>query len=350
MISVRINYMDLTKEDNMKKKSAKRLCTIFLAMSMLLASVLATGCSSKDPVEAYPDQDIRIIVAFNPGGQTDLISRKLAEIIEKEDILPVSIVTVNMAGGNTADAINATLQADPDDYTFFMHHSNLVTNYIMGNLETKYDEMDMLGGIMDQPFGIVKRSDDDRFADVFELVEYIKAHPGELTCGFPGYASPGHFALLQFLAANGISGMVQEVPYAGGAEAIEAHLGGHTDLRATNMGDSARYVASGDIEFLCMISQDVNPDYPDVPTLKDLGSDMEGLVLHTGLFAPKGIPEEIKTKFMDAIHKAMETEEFAQFTAEMCNTMAPTDAETFKALYDNDLATLEELAKTLTQQ
>lgn len=325
----------------------KKSLVVLLVLVVAITAVFAQGSKEVD-LSTYPKKDIRIIVAFNPGGQTDLISRKISEIVERQNLANGrTIVTVNMAGGNTADAINATMEAPLDGYTFFMHHSNLVTNYVMGNLSVKYDEMELCGGIVDQGFGIVKRVNDSRWANVEELVAYVKGHPGEVTCGFPGFASPGHFALLQFAAAAGISGMIKEVPYGGGAETIKAHLGGEIDLRATNMGDSARYIASGDIEFLCMVSQDTNKDYPTIPTLKIFGSDMEGLQLHTGLFAPKGTPKEIIEKFMSIIHTACETKEFKEFAAGMRNTIALRNGEEFKAIYDIDFINISDIAKTL---
>jgi tripartite-type tricarboxylate transporter receptor subunit TctC len=325
----------------------KKVLVGLLVLIVAISAVFAQGSKEID-LSKYPERDIRVIVAFNPGGQTDLISRKIAEIVDKYNLANgKTIVTVNMPGGNTLDAINATMEADLDGYTFFMHHSNLVTNYVMGNLSVRYDEMELGGGIVDQGFGIVKRSNDNRWANVQELVEYVKKHPGEVTCGFPGFASPGHFALLQFAEAAGIAGMIKEVPYGGGAEAIKAHLGGEVDLRATNMGDSARYVASGDIEFLCMVSQDPNKDYPTVPTLKSFGSDMEGLQLHTGIFAPKGTPKEIVEKFMSIVHTACDTTEFKEFAAGMRNTIALRNGEEFKAVYDIDLKNITEIAKTL---
>lgn len=320
---------------------------VFILISLIvIASTFANGATETD-YSKYPEKDIRIIVAYNPGGQTDLISRKIAEIVDTNKLANVSLVTVNMAGGNTLDAINATMEADPDGYTFFMHHSNLVTNYIMGNLPIKYDKMELCGGIVDQGFAIVKRADDNRWSNVEELIAYVKEHPGELTCGFPGFASPGHFALLQFEQAAGILGMIKEVPYGGGAEAIKAHLGGETDLRATNMGDSTRYVRSGDIVYLCMVSQNPNPDFPEVPTLKNIGSTMEGLQLHTGIFAPKGTPKEVCDRFMDIVKAACATPEFKEFAAGMCNTVANYSSEEFKSIYDTDLVNLTEIAKTL---
>jgi len=319
---------------------------LFLVMGLLAAAV-AFGGGQKDAVAAYPEKEIRVIVAFAPGGQTDLISRKLAEIMGKNKIMSQPLLTVNMPGGNTADAVNAVKGAKPDGYTFLLHHTNLVTNNIMGNLSTKYDEFDLVGGIVEQPFGIVARSNDDRWKDASDFIKDAKAHPGTISVGFPGFASPGHFALLQLLAANNALGTVKEVPYSGGAATIAAHLGGHVDLRSTNMGDSARFVKSGEIKFLGMIMAKRNPNYPDVMCLADMGAKGEGLILRTGFFAPKGTPDAIKTKFMGLIKQALETPDFKAFSDEMSNTIVLSDSATFKKAYDEDYATITELSKGL---
>ncbi len=298
----------------------------------------------------YPTQDIRVIVAFSTGGQTDLISRKIAEIIQKKSLLNASVITVNMPGGNTADAAEALCDADPDGYTFYMHHTGMITNHVMGTLNVGYSDMKLCGGIVDQGFAIVARADDDRFSNGEELVEYLKAHPGELSVAFPGYASAGHFALLSFLKSTDLLGSVVEVPYGGGAEAISAHLSGETDLRATNMGDSARYVASGDIKYLCMISREKNKMYPEIQTLADLGSEDMGFQLHTAIFAPKDTPDEITEKFMSAVRTACEDEEFAEFLSNNGLSLAITDADEIKAIYDQDNQSILDMSKLLSEK
>lgn len=323
---------------------SKKLIPLLLCLAL---GTLVYAAGQKDPVAAYPEKEIRIIVAFAPGGQTDLISRKLADILPKNKIMDKALLTVNMPGGNTADAVNATKGAKPDGYTFFLHHTNIITNNIMGNLSTKYDEFDLVGGIVEQPFGLVARTKDDRWKNAVDFIKDAKANPGKISVGFPGFASPGHFALLQLLAANNALGTVKEVPYNGGAAAIAAHLGGHVDLRATNMGDSARFVKSGEIRFLGMVSAKRNPNYPDVMSLEDMGVKGDGLILRTGFFAPKGVPEGIKTKFMSLIRKAAETPEFKEFSDSMSNAIVLTDAAAFKAAYDKDYETIKELAKGL---
>lgn len=318
-----------------------------LLLLCILTAAFAFGAGQKDTVEAYPEKEIRIIVAFAPGGQTDLISRKLAEIIQKNKIMTQPFLTVNMPGGNTADAVNAVKGSRPDGYTFLLHHTNIITNNIMGNLATKYDEFDLVGGIVEQPFGIVARINDDRWKDAMEFIKDAKANPGKYSVGFPGFASPGHFALLQFLAANNALGTVKEVPYSGGAATIAAHLGGHVDLRATNMGDSARFIKSGEIKFLGMVSEKRNPNYPDVISLSDMGAKGDGMILRTGFFAPKGTPDAIKSKFVSLIRKAVETPEFKEFSDGMSNNIVFTDSAAFKKAYDMDFTVITELAKGL---
>jgi len=316
----------------------------------IMCTLLAACTSKKDPVAAFPDKEVRVIVAFAPGGQTDLIIRKLNEIMQKDKNIPLSILTVNMPGGNTADALNATKSAQPDGYTYFLHHTNLVTNYIMGNITIKYDEFEMVGEVIEQGFGLVARIDDNRWPTAVEFIRDAKANPGTISVCFPGFASPGHFALLQLLAANNALGTVKEVPYPGGAESITAHLGGHVDLRATNMGDSARFVKAGEIKYLCMISQERNPDYPDVISLKDMGSSQEGLILRTGFFAPKGTPKGIQDKFMGYVKQAAETDEFKEFAKNSIMSIVLRNGADFKAKYDEDFASVTELAKGLTKK
>lgn len=333
----------------MKIFKSTLLLALVAALVLGLCACGTTNGGNAITNDNYPEKDIRVIVAFAPGGQTDLISRKLAEIIQSQNLLDVSIVTVNMPGGNTADAAEALCESDADGYTYYMHHTAMITNNVMGTLDIAYTDMKLCGGIVDQGFGIVARSDDDRFSTGEKLVEYIRNHPGELSVAFPGYASAGHFALLSFLKANDLLGSVVEVPYAGGSEAISAHLAGETDLRVTNMGDSARYVASGDLKYLCMISQEKNADYPEVQTLADLGSSDSGFMLHTAIFAPKETPDAVTEKFMQAIFAACETDEFKDFLNSNGLVLAKRTASEISVVFDNDYQNISNMSKFLSE-
>ena len=320
---------------------------ILLLILILCGSVLFAAGEREVDYEAYPQREIRIIVAFGPGGQSDLIARKIAEIIEKQNMVSQPVVVVNMPGGLTAQALEHTRSAKPDGHTYLLHHTNILTQNAMGNITLNYDDFDLLGGVVEQPFAIVRRSDDDRWDSILDFINDAKANPRQYSVGFPGFASPAHFALLQVLHATGAQELIEIVPYDGGAAAISAHLGGHVDLRATNMGDSARYVASGDLEYVIMIDSERNPFYPETPTLSDIGYEEPGLVLRTGIFAPKGIPEQINTRFMGYVRRAVETDEFRRFANDMSLTIRLTDSEEFTQAYRVDYASFKELAAEL---
>ena len=94
---------------------------------------------------AYPDREIRLIVPYKTGGQSDLTARKLAKIIRDKKLLPQPVVVVNIPGANTQEGLRAAMRADPDGYTLLLHHSALVTMKALGRIPMSWHDFEMIG-------------------------------------------------------------------------------------------------------------------------------------------------------------------------------------------------------------
>lgn len=318
-------------------KIIKRVLTLVMGVALLVSFA---GCGGNKQV--FPEKEIRVIVAFSAGGQTDLIARKLGEIIQKQKLLPKPIVVVNMPGGNTEDAKDTVKTSKPDGYTLLMHHTSLITTKALGQTKTDFRDYAPVAQLVTQPFLIVARKDAP-WKDIKDVIEVAKKEPGKYTIGFAGVGGPGHFALLNFLKESNTIDLFKQVPYAGGAEAITAHLGGHVDLRLSNTGDANRYIKSGQIKPLVFLSKSENEDFKGIIKLNELGLKNE-LTLRTGLFAPKNTPKEVIDILAKAIEIAVKTDEFGKFAKEQANTAEFLGPKDLNAIYESDEVAIKALA------
>jgi len=294
-----------------------------------------------------PEQEIRIIVCYKAGGQSDLFARKLAAIIEENKFLDTSFVVVNMAEGNTNDGISALMEAEADGYTLMFHHNAFITLNTTGAIKASYEDVDFICEAIEQPFLIVAKAD-SKYNSAQDIIDDVKAG-NTVPIGYSGFASPGHFALLNFLYQADIMDGIQQTTYTGGSEAITAQLGGQIDLRSSNTGDSFSYIASGDIKPLVFMADEHHASYPDVETTADMGFG-QAITLRSGLFAPKGTPAEITEAIAAAVEKACATQEWQDFCYEQgaANTFA--DGAEFKAKFDSDKEAVDTLVEVFAEQ
>ena len=147
---------------------------------------------------AYPDREIRLIVPYKTGGQSDLTARKLAKIIRDKKLLPQPVVVVNIPGANTQEGLRAAMRADPDGYTLLLHHSALVTMKALGRIPMSWHDFEMIGQALEMSNSLVVNLD-SHFKTISEFIEAAKKEPGKYHIAIPGVGGVAHLALLDVL-------------------------------------------------------------------------------------------------------------------------------------------------------
>src|SRR5262245_57863974 len=164
----------------------------------------------------YPERVINVIVAYSPGGGTDLIARAIAPFIEKNLGGNAKIAVVNRAGAGGEIGFAAIAAAAPDGYTIgFVNTPPLLTIPIERSAQFSWQRFEYLGNIIDDPCNFSVHSDTP-VRNLRELAEYAKARPGEVTVGSTGIGSDDHIALLRFERAAGVR--MRHVPFKGSAD------------------------------------------------------------------------------------------------------------------------------------
>ena len=298
---------------------SKVLCAFILVLLSPLA-VLAQ--------EPYPNRPITMIVPFPPGGQADISARPLAAALGR--ILKQPVVVVNRPGAAGAIGNRAVASAAPDGYTILVSLTPIVTIPAVDEMfgrKPAYSMSDFapLALISADPPVLVVGAD-KAWKSAKDLVAYAKAHPDDLVYSHSGMYGPAHLPMEMFLKSAGVK--MRGLPAVGGAPAMMLVLGGSAAMWPSPPAMAAPHVAADKLRPLATFGAKRDPAFPDVPTLKELGYDVEYSVW-AGAFAPAGTPQPVIATLRDAISKAVASPEFKAAMAGAKSPISYLDAPQF---------------------
>ena len=277
---------------------------------------------------AYPERPITLIIAYPPGGGTDLVARSLAPYVEKYLGGGAKIVVVNRAGAGGEVGFAALANSPADGYTIgFVNTPPLLTIPIERQAQFHWQRYDYIGNIIDDPCNFSVHAETP-IRNLAELAAYAKAHPGEVTVGTTGIGSDDHIAMLKFERAAGVK--LRHIPFKGSADVRAAIAGRQIMVAAINIGEALQYQKGGTpLRNLVQMSPARTNLAPELPTAKEQGYDIEMSSLR-GLVAPKGLPSEIRERLVKAVERSVADPEFqaraTQFFAPM-RYLAPAQYE-----------------------
>jgi tripartite-type tricarboxylate transporter receptor subunit TctC len=250
----------------------------------------------------YPNKPITMWIGFKPGGSVDTTGRLVAHKLET--ILGQPVVAVTKAGGGGTVMATELMHAKPDGYTIGMGASAAYSLTPQLNTQIKYkiDDFQHIATLTQPEDAIVVKADAP-FKTLKEMLDDAKKNNKELSM-----TSQVAAARLMAMAISEKSGVkFKLVPVNGGAEGLQAVLGGHVDLHWSGAGWS-ELVRGGKLKPLASMGDKRNQDFPDVPTLTELGYDYAFTDTFM-LSAPKGLPPDVMAKLSAAVEKAIKDPE-----------------------------------------
>lgn len=285
-----------------------------LAAMTLCATAIVPGLAHA----AYPEQPIKMVVAYATGGGTDIIARLMAQYMQKHMGNNASIVVMNRPGAGGAIGFTEVVNAKPDGYTIgFINTPNVLTIPIERKVSFHWSNYDLLGNVVDDP-GNFSVHADTPIKSLGELAAYAKANPGAVTYGTTGIGSDDHLAALMFERAAGVK--LTHVPFKGGAEVHNAIASKQIFMAAMNIGEALQFQKGGTpLRHLGQMSDKRSNLAANVPTFKEQGFKVIMASLR-GIAAPKGLPPAVREQLVNAVQKAVSDPEFQ---AKASNYFAP---------------------------
>ncbi len=262
--------------------------------------------SGRAAAQAYPSRPITLIVPFPPGAATDVCARMVADHMSRT--LGQQIVIQNISGAGGTVGSTRAMRADPDGYTILMGqmgtHAAAVALY--PNLPYRpAEDFETIGMVAGFPLLIAARKDFPA-NDLKEFIAYLKANDSKINQGHAGVGSIFFTTCLMFNSIVGAKPTL--VPFAGGAPAMNALVGGQVDYMCADILTGGPQLADGKIKIYALAAPARNPALPNVPTTTEAGMPEYVVSGWNGLFAPKGTPQPIVDQLAAALDKALDDE------------------------------------------
>jgi tripartite-type tricarboxylate transporter receptor subunit TctC len=269
-------------------------------LTIVLATLGALVCAGAGAQE-YPTKPITLIVPWPAGGSTDIAMRAIADSASKFIGQPIAVDN-KAGGGGTVGPATMAAAAKPDGYTIAQLPITVFRLPLMQ--EVSWDpakDFSYIVHLTGYTFGVTTNAE-SQFKTWKDVIDFAKQNPGKVTYATPGTGTSLHIGMEQIAALAGIK--LTQVPFKGGAETNAAVLGQHTTLQADSTGWRP-LVDAGKLRLLMVWTSVRSPNFPDVPTLKELGYPM---VYDSpfGIGGPKGMDPKIVAKLHDAFKKAIE--------------------------------------------
>lgn len=315
---------DLTRHHH----SHSRRALLGIAVAGAIATTLPGGVFAQ---ETYPSRPVRIVIPYAAGGAGDVVIRIVAQHLQAQ--MGQTFVVENRpgAGGATGGAYVAKSPADGYTLAFASIGYNL-----MGAMQTNltFDpgkDLMPIGLICTQPYVFETRLDTP-YKTVPELVEYAKAHPGDVRLAHAGVGTLIH--LFGTWLASETKIKLNEIPYSGSAPALNSLLAGQTDVYFDPPSNSLPHLNAGKLRAMATTGEQRMPALKDVPTLKELGYPISGLTWF-GLMAPTGTPRPIIERLNKELNILLKSDEVKQRMEGFNYTVESSTPEEFGKFFND---------------
>jgi tripartite-type tricarboxylate transporter receptor subunit TctC len=273
------------------------------ALVGLISALCLTGAvPAAHAQDKFPVKPVKILVPYAPGGATDIVARIVSE--QMRQILGQSFVVENKPGAFGIVAIEEMARARPDGYTLQVGNvsTNAITPVIVPDkMKINYErDVAPVTNLIDVPAFLVITTTNFPIKDVKELIEYAKKNPGKLRYGTVGVGSYPHYDFAYFAKRASIPDAIAIHNKAGAAGVINDMVTGDSQAAFLNVASTAAMIRAGKIKPLAIVNHARLPQYPDVPTMAELGFPGVGTIAWNAMFAPAATPRPV----LDALHKA----------------------------------------------
>lgn len=308
----------------------------------LLAITATVPAAAQNAADNWPDRPVKIVVPFQAGSATDLITRQVAQALGQE--YNQSFVVEARPGAAAAIGSSAVARSPADGYTLLMSGpASMVTNrFLYKNLSYDPATFEKVAVVAITP-NILLSNPNEPFKTLPEMVAYAKKNPGKLTYASFGAGTTSHLAgeLLKKLA--GID--IVHVPYKGAGEAIPALLSGQVSMYFDTIMTALPYVQSGKLNALAISTAQRSDMAPNIPTVAEQGYAGYDVAPWYGIVAPGGTPKPIVDKLNASINRMLKDPDFRAKLATTGAEPRGGSVADFEAMVNAEIPRTEQLIK-----
>jgi tripartite-type tricarboxylate transporter receptor subunit TctC len=260
----------------------------------------------------WPTRPVQLVCPWGAGGGTDAIVRIIAALLEKSLGQPFNVV--NRTGGSGVVGHSAIATGAPDGYTLGIITSEIAMMHHQGLTKLTYQDYTPLALMNSDPSGVQVKADSP-YKTINDLAEAIKAAPhGKLKASGTGQGGIWHLALIGWMLGMKLKpDHVSWAPSNGAAPAMQDLAAGGIDMVTCSVPEARAMLDAGRARSLAIMAAERNPQFKDVPTMKEtLGIDFE-VGSWRGIGGPKGLPDNVSKVMREELKKVYDSKEYKDF-------------------------------------
>ncbi len=301
-------------------------------------SIVAGAASAAD----YPTKPIKLVVAWSPGGTTDILARIIAQGLSEK--LGETVLVENKPGGGNNIGTEYVIRSAPDGYTLNMTNpANAINATLYKNLPFNFiNDTVPVAGVVRTP-NVMVITGALPVKTVAEFIAYCKANPTTVNMASSGSGSSIHLSGELFKIMTGCK--MAHIPYKGAGPALNDLIAGQVQVMFDNLPSSAGFIKDGRIRALAVTTSVREASLPNVPTVAETVTGYEASAWF-GISAPKGTPRDIVEKLNTAVNQLLAEPKIQKRLSELGGTPIPGTPEDFGKLISNDTQKWERVVKS----
>jgi tripartite-type tricarboxylate transporter receptor subunit TctC len=309
-----------------------RFCLVFLSCIAISTAIAAP----------YPEKPIKLLVAWSPGGTTDILARIIAQGLSEK--LGQTVLVENKPGGGNNIGTEYVIRSAPDGYTLNMTNpANAINASLYKTLSFNFinDTVPVAGVVRTPNVMVINAALPVK--NVEEFIAYCKANPTKVNMASSGSGSSIHLSGELFKIMTGCK--MAHIPYKGAGPALNDLIAGQVQVMFDNLPSSSGFIKDGRIRALAVTTATREPSLPNVPTVAETVPGYEASAWF-GVSAPKGTPREAVEKLNVAINQLLADPKIQKRLSELGGTPIPGTPEDFGKLISNETQKWEKVVKT----
>lgn len=278
----------------------------------LLAALLAVTASGAASGQGWrPEKAVEIVVPTAAAGINDQIARLVQRVLQDEKLIAVPAVVMNKAGGNQSLSVIYMSQRAPDPHYLLYSTATLFTNQLAGLTELGYRDFTPVA-LLVEDFSVITVGANSPMKGLRDLIERLKADPGNVAFGMVSRGGPNHLALSQAMRSAGVDPKkLRVVVFKTNAESMTAVMGGHIQAVVSSVSAALPQAQAGNTRMIAVAAPRRIPgSLASLPTMREQGVDATGISNWRALFATRGITPAQLAYWDDAIAKVTVSEEW----------------------------------------